>query len=325
MTFLPSASIDTLRSRAELTDKLRACFSCQGYWEVETPLWSRDTCVDAWIDPVPCTIDGVGDGFLQTSPEFHMKRLLAAGADSIWSLTRSFRAGEAGDRHNPEFAIVEWYRVGETHREAIAFTEHLVRSVASDSQLTLTTEPFPIVSYCDAFHTVLGLRVDHLTAEELQVVAIEHAPQVSGPLDRDGWLNALLAECVEPWLANFPAVFLADYPASQAALAKVRPADDEYDAPVAERFELYVHGVEIANGYHELTDAAELRTRFEHQNEKRVAAGKNALPIESRLLGAMEAGLPNCAGVALGWDRLVMLCLGHESLASVMPFPCERA
>lgn len=321
----PAASWETLQARADLTTRLRGYLQSHDFVEVEMPLWSRDTCVDAWIDPVPCTIASIGDGFLQTSPEFHMKRLLADGADRIWSLTRSFRDGECGPRHNPEFSIVEWYRVGDTHVEAMQFTEQLVRAVADGKVVTLPDEPFPVVSYYDAFHTVLGLRAEHLSAAELEVVAIEHAPQVRGPLDRDGWLNAHLAECVEPWLAGFPAVFLTDYPASQAALAKIRPGQDEYEADVAERFELYLSGVEIANGYHELTDAAELHARFVQQNARRVEAGKAALPVESRLLEAMRRGLPDCAGVALGWDRLVAICLGLDSIHKVIAFPAEFA
>ena len=325
MSFQPTASIDMLRKRAALTTRLREFFASENYWEAETPLWSRDTCVDAWIDPVPCSIESLGEGFLQTSPEFHLKRLLASGADQVWSLTRSFRNGEVGDQHNPEFSIVEWYRVGDTHEQAMAFTERLVRSVAAGNLFEPPNESFPVVRYYDAFHSVLGIRIETYDAQDLEVVAVEHAPAVRGPLDRDGWLNALLAECVEPWLATFPAVFLTDYPASQAALAKVREPDDLCDAPVAERFELYLGGVEIANGYHELTDATELRSRFESQNQKRLAAGKAALPIDSQLMAAMEHGLPDCAGVALGWDRLVMTCLGCECLGEVMAFPRDRA
>lgn len=319
--FESSASVETLRRRAELTAVLRQFFHNADFWEVETPLWSTDTCVDAWIDPVSCSINGVGAGFLQTSPEFHLKRLLACGADRIWSLTRSFRSGEAGTRHNPEFSIVEWYRVGDTHRDAMDLTEQLVRTVATGTSLQLTEQPFPIVSYYDAFERVLGIRVDEMTANDLAAVAIEHAPEAIGPFDRDGWLNVLLAQSVEPWLATFEAVFLTGYPASQAALAKIR--DD--DVPVAERFELYVGGVELANGYHELTDPAELRQRFNRENAKRAAAGKEQLPVESRLLEAMDHGLPDSSGVALGWDRLVMLCVGEQSIDAVMPFPIDRA
>ena len=218
--------------------------------------------------------------------------------------------------HNPEFAIVEWYRNGETHHDAMDRTERLVRAVGV---LDLPADPFPRLRYYDLMAEACGERVDDLAAEELEGLAERLGTSVVGPLDRDGWLNVLLAEQVEPKLAEQPAVFVVDYPASQAALAKVRDGRP----PVAERFELYVRGVELANGYHELTDADELRRRFIRQNELRTAAGLHPLPVESRLLEAMTDGLPDCAGVAVGWDRVVMLALGLTDVRDVMSFPVD--
>lgn len=321
MNFQPSANIETLRARAELNSHLREFFESEGFWEVETPLWSRDTCIDTWIDPVACTIDGFGQGFLQTSPEFHMKRLLASGADAIWALTKSFRGGEVGDRHNPEFSIIEWYKTGETHEHAMDRTERLIRMVAKVSRLELRDAPFIRLDYYEAFERVLGVHVDEMSAAELQQLARHFAPKVTGPFDRDGWLNALLSEAVEPWLSTQGAVFLTNYPASQAALATIRSGTP----PVAERFELYLDGIELANGYHELTDAEELRIRFEQHNQKRAEQQLVALPVESQLLSAMTYGLPACAGVAVGWDRLVMLALGLSSIRDVIAFPIDRA
>ncbi|MFG0332002.1 MAG: EF-P lysine aminoacylase EpmA [Maioricimonas sp. JB049] len=332
---VPSADLVTLRRRAQLTQSVRAFFDRHGYWEVETPLLSRDICVDAWIDPF--RLEGAGDDdstlYLQTSPEFTMKRLLVAGADAIWQLTRSFRQGETGRYHNPEFAILEWYRVGDDHHDQMTFVEALVRHVAARAvELGAETapsgwmaKPFRRLRYDDAFAEFAGSSVLELETDALAELARRHDLVVPESLrpgagDRDDWLNLLLAEVVEPALADEGGVFLYDYPASQAALAKVSPGPPA----VAERFELYLEGIEICNGYPELTDADELARRMRQQSERRAAAGMPALPVESRLLQAMQVGLPDCAGVALGLDRLVMWALGVESLAELIPFPFDR-
>ena len=220
--------------------------------------------------------------------------------------------------HNPEFSIVEWYRRGEDHRDAMARTERLVRAMMPGR---FSADPFPVVRYWDAVADACGRRAEALDARGLSSLAVECGVDVSGPLDRDGWLNAILAEVVEPRLAAMSVVFVTDYPDTQSALAVVRDGDP----PVAERFELYVGGVEVANGYHELTDADELRRRFVRQNELRVAAGKDPLPVDSRLLDAMRAGLPSCAGVAVGWDRVAMLALGLDDVREAMSFPVAEA
>lgn len=327
--FLPTASLHVLQHRARLLAAMRLIFAEEGYWEVETPLLSRDTCVDAWLDPFPVHMPGSNETwFLQTSPEFGMKRLLAAGATAIYQLTRSFRAGESGGRHNPEFTILEWYRAGDSHHEQMDFTERLVRAVqrcelSTDIPALALPPSIPRLTYDEAFERFAGTKVLQLSAAELVSLARQHRLHL--PLniesDRDGLLNLLLAELVEPGLARMQAVFLHDYPASQSALARVRPDDP----PVAERFELYLGGLEICNGYHELTDAAELRQRIEIQNTRRRQAGKPPLPPDSRLLQAMDVGLPASSGVALGIDRLVMWRLGLHAIADVIPFPADRA
>jgi lysyl-tRNA synthetase class 2 len=259
-----------------------------------------------------------------------MKRLVVAGADTIYQLGHVFRGGERGPRHNPEFTMLEWYRVGDSYHDQMRFTEDFIRHVASfslgpnDRPITLP-EQFERVSYDDAFERAVGTRVLQLkTSQLIELAALlgVSAPQSLSFDDRDGWLNLLLAERVEPWLASRGAVFLYDYPDTQSALASVR--DD--NPPVAERFELYLGPIELCNGYQELTDADELARRMRQQYEKRLAAGTDSLPVDSRLIEAMRRkGLPKCSGVALGFDRLVMWRLGLDRVDDVIPFPVDRA
>lgn len=336
---LPTASLQALVQRAHLLAAVRRFFDERGYFEVETPLLSHDVCVDAWLDPFivrDLGTSGGGDAmYLQTSPEFAMKRLLVAGAEAIYQITRSFRRGEAGQLHNPEFTIVEWYRVGSTIEQQMDLVEELVRSVAKpsshgvdprgkDSPTRKGFETFKRLAYDDAFERFAGRRVLTATCAELERLAQQHnvpiPPQFSED-DRDAWLNLLLASIVEPRLKELGAVFVYDYPASQSALARVRPDDP----PVAERFELYLDGIELCNGYQELTDADELATRMQRQADLRRANGLSELPTDSRLITAMRRGLPDCAGVALGFDRLALWVLAGESLTDVVAFPFERA
>lgn len=341
--FLPTATLATLQQRARLRAVVRRFFDEAGYWEVETPILSHDIVVDAWLEPFvthfhadPVASRGAAVPlYLQTSPEFGMKRLLAAGATAIYQVGKVFRNGESGRNHNPEFTMIEWYRVGDTHLDQMDMVERLVQTVfavGDQSRFAATRQrsarpDFLRLTYDDAFERFTGTRVLHLPTAELPRLAERHGivpPPSLEAGDRDGWLNFLLAELVEPHLGRERPTFLYDYPASQSALARVRPTVGDRPA-VAERFELYVEGVELCNGYHELTDPRELRRRIDQQSELRRAAGLPPLPRENRLLAAMEAGLPACAGVALGFDRLVMLALGHERLADVIAFPYERA
>lgn len=330
----PTASLTTLRLRAQLLDWLRQFFRSHGYWEVETPALSHDACVDAWLDPftVPA-----GDRLmsLQTSPEFAMKRLLAAGADAIFQIARVFRQGEVGPLHNPEFTMVEWYRRGDTYLAQLDFVELLTRefvheaarhapAAASVADL-LTREPFARLTYDEACARAVGGPVLSLPADRLEALVRERCPAVSPghPADgRDFWLQRLMVEAVEPHLAGIPAVLLRDFPDSQAALARVRPGSP----PVAERFELYLLGVEICNGYQELTDPVELQRRFVRQNQIRRSSGRIPLPEHSRMLDAMrDPGLPESAGVALGFDRLLMVSLGLTNVRDVLAFPWDIA
>jgi lysyl-tRNA synthetase class 2 len=266
--------------------------------------------------------------WLQTSPEFGMKRLLAAGAKAIYQITRAFRNGEVGSLHNPEFTIVEWYRTGDDLQTGMAL-------LSDFCQTMLDTPPAEQLSYQDAFLRELKFNPHTATVDQLAAITKQHGIAVPDGIghDRDNWLNLLLAECVEPNLGQRSPTILYDYPATQAALAKLRTetvssgnaSSESLKKTVAERFELYFHGIELANGYHELLDAAELRRRNTAANAARVAEGKPALPEESRLLEAMQAGLPACTGVALGLDRLLMLAAGAKTIAEVIAFPIDRA
>lgn len=319
----PTATWERLRLRAALLARLRAFFDRRGFLEVETPLLSADVVVDRHLHPLGVVLPddprlpGVGRRlWLQTSPEFAMKRLLAAGATAIYQITRAFRGAEAGRLHNPEFTLVEWYRGGDDYQAGRQFLSEV-------AEAALERGPAQQISYAAAFERFVGVDPHCAPVEELAAAARRHglaAPASLGE-DRDEWLNFLLAECVESRLGRGRPTILFDYPASQAALARVR----HQRPPVAERFELYADGVELANGYHELTDPAALRQRNAQTNRLRAAAGLPPLPEESRLLAAMEAGLPPCTGVALGFDRLAMIAAGAASLAEVMPLPIERA
>ena len=350
--FAPTASLAHLRRRAGVAAAVRGFFGAENYLEVDVPVLSADVVVDAHLEPLrtavrrdPADRAAGTRRFLQTSPEFHLKRLVAAGSGSVWTLARVFRDGEVGPRHNPEFTLAEWYGVGpgrNSWRDQVAVTERLIRAMAEASVGRQPHErstpldppgahgadaprsPFSMLTYDAAFARFAGTAVLDLAPPDLVALARDRGVTLPGGVenDRDGLLNVLLAELVEPHLgtaATGGPCFLCDYPASQAALAAIRR--DPGRPPVAERFELYAGGVELANGYQELTDPAELRERIEGENAKRVAGGLAPLPAESRLLAAMEHGLPRCSGVALGFDRAVMWLLGETELAAVTAFP----
>ena len=353
--FLPTAGWPALRKRAELLRQTRAFFDARGFLEVETPLLSADTVVDRHLDPFAVTLsqprkpepEGVSPRrltsasepplrgltspaqaesclWLQTSPEFAMKRLLAAGGEAIYQITRAFRNGERGRLHNPEFTMVEWYRRGDSY----AAGKRLLAELCAELLPFGAPEE---ISYAEAFRRHVGIDPHAASIEELVVITREKniaTPASMSPTDRDPWLELLLGELVEPQLGVERPAILYDYPASQAALAQVRPAsapDETDNPPVAERFELYVRGIELANGFHELLDPEVLRARNRKNNALRRSDGKPELPEESRLLAAMESGLPDCTGVALGFDRVVMLACGASSVRDVIAFPIDRA
>ena len=242
-----------------------------------------------------------------------MKRLVSAGMPRIFQVTRSFRNDEIGRLHNPEFTIVEWYRVGDDMQAGMDLLDDLLHA-------TMSAPPAIRTSYTEAFEQHVGVNPHRATTEELATLGAD-PPTGMRADDRDEWLNLLLATRIEPQLGRSAPELLYDYPTSQAALATtaVRESGDE----VAERFELYWQGVELANGYHELTDADELRRRLEAANQAREDDKRLALPMPESLLQAMERGLPACSGCALGFDRLAMLASGADSIEEVMPFRGE--
>lgn len=314
----PSASLDTLRLRAAVLAKIRAFFAARGVLEVETPALSAATVTDLHLASLEtrCRAEAAGELtlYLQTSPEFAMKRLLAAGSGPIYQVARAFRDGEAGRRHNPEFTLLEWYRPGLDHHGLMDEMDALLGEV-------LGAAPAERLSYGELFAGRLGIDPHRATGAELEAAARAAGFTDALDLERDAWLDLLLSVVLEPGLGRGRPTFLYDFPASQAALARVRPGPP----PLAERFEVYVEGMELANGFHELTDAAEQRHRFERDLERRRERGLPEVPIDHRLLAALAAGLPPCAGVALGVDRLVMLAAGVSSLAEVVAFPIDRA
>lgn len=255
--------------------------------------------------------------YLQTSPEFAMKRLLAAGSGPIYQICKAFRNGEAGRWHNPEFTILEWYRPGWDHHG-------LMSEVAALAQRILGADrPVEKHSYGDLFAQYLGLDPHAADSRELRACALEQGLAGVDALDLTAgdWLDLLLTQCIEPRLGREGLCFVYDYPATKASLARIR-ADSP---PVAERFELYVQGIELANGFHELTDAQEQRRRFAQESDSRRRAGQEVPPLDEHFLAALEAGLPSCSGVALGVDRLLMLALGRQRIDEVIAFPLDRA
>ncbi len=317
----PTASIETLRRRADCLRRVRAFFDRRGFFEVTTPVLSSDTVVDLHLDPLLVTLyddprrPGQGrQSFLQTSPEFHMKRLVAAGADAIYQITPAFRAAEQGLLHNIEFSMLEWYRVGDDMQQGM----QLLSDFAADFFAAGASTQ---VSYQDAFASVWGCDPHTAADGELLARAADLRTTTGGDA-RDDLLDLLWSHGVQPGLAAEQPVIVYDFPASQAALAKVR-SDAQGD--VAERFELYFRGVELANGYHELTDAEELKRRISLTNQQRRAAGKPALPEENRLLDAMRSGFPPTTGVALGLDRAVMVAIGERKLEKVFTFSAGNA
>ncbi len=323
--FLPSAQIDALKHRADVLRKLRRFFDDRDFFEVETPLLSHDIVIDRHLHPVGIPknqITGVDSNsnellWLQTSPEFGMKRLVASGAAAIYQIGKAFRRSETGEMHNPEFTMLEWYRVGDNLKTGMDLLAELIEEILKQPKTKR-------VSYRQIFLQHVGVDPFSCAVSDLKSVATEHGITIEMPCEasaRDEWLNLILSRLIEPKLGFDGGVIIYDWPASQAALAVIR----QEEIPVAERFEIYVKGVELANGYHELLDADELARRNSVVNQERVKDGQTLLPEESRLLHAMRAGLPACAGVAVGVDRLILLALGMKRINEVIAFPIDRA
>jgi lysyl-tRNA synthetase class 2 len=317
--------MDSLRLRARVLARVRDYFAQAGVLEVDTPVLSPAGATDPALHSFRTRYHGPGplhgsSLYLHTSPEFPMKRLLAAGSGSIYQICKVFRDGESGRRHNPEFTLLEWYRVGFDHFDLMDDVELLLRSVLKD---LVPLESVVHCTYRELFVECAGVDPFTASGDEIRACLRSHAitpPVGLSPDDHDGWLDLLMTHLIEPRLGA-GLVFIRDYPASQAALARLRRGTP----PVAARFEAYLNGVELANGYHELTDAAEQERRFAQDNARRVAQGQEPVAVDRRLLAALTAGLPNCAGVALGIDRLLMVVAGSDALDGIITFSLDDA
>lgn len=317
MPWQPSADLRALRARAALLASVRAFFDERGVLEVETPLLCSSGITDPSIEPlkVECGVSiGSAPRYLQTSPEYAMKRLLAAGSGPIYQVARAFRDGEAGSRHNPEFTLLEWYRPGLDYRQLMTEVEALLRCCLGDG---LSDGPAKYYSYRQLFLEVLAVDPFLAGATELETCARQHIDVGSLTGDSDLWLDLLMSHVIEPVLATRGLCFVYDYPRSQAALSRIAWVDG---VEVGQRFEFYLDGLELGNGYFELSDAREQRHRFEADNTRRLATGLNPMPIDERLLDALDHGLPLCSGVALGLDRLLMVAFRGAKIRDVLAF-----
>lgn len=323
----PTASLDMLQTRARLLSRIRAFFADKDIYEVQTQVMSHSGNTEPAIESFVTQYDGnakqlATPSFLNTSPEFAMKRLLAAGSGSIFQICPVFRQGEQGRKHNPEFTMLEWYRLNFDHHALMGEVNLLVRFVAED---LLSFERSQFYTYQDAMLKFAEVDPFTATIEELKLATNKAGIDVVGLADseneRDSWLDLLMCQVVEKNLPENCPVFIYNYPASQAALSKIKKGSPD----VAERFELYINGMEIANGFHELTDADEQALRFKQQQQLRKERGQPGIPADHHLIEALKHGLPDCAGVAIGLDRLLMALTGAEHINEVISFPFERA
>lgn len=322
MMWKPTASLEALQKRAQILKKIRQFFEDRGILEVETPLMGKTATPDPLIEPFVTSYKGpiAPHGqtlYLQTSPEFAMKRLLAAGYGAMFQICKAFRNGEVGRLHNAEFTMLEWYRPGLNHEDLIQEVSDLLVEI-------LDVPEAELMSYQGIFEHYLSFNPHELsicTPRYLEAIAqaqglIQELDELD--LDYNGWLDLLFSEIIQPQLGMERPLVIVDFPASMAALAQIR--HESHGTPVAERFEFYVRGVELANGYHELLDAKEQTQRFEENIRQRASLGGTPLAMDDKLLAALEAGLPACSGVALGIDRLVMVALNAKRLNEVMSF-----
>ena len=319
----PTTAPEALRRRAAMLAELRTFFAERGVLEVETPLLSAETTLDLHLDSLNSEVEAPGMArrtlYLQTSPELAMKRLLAAGSGSIYQVCKAFRGGERGRWHNPEFTILEWYRVGWDHHRLMQEVADLIATLLGGSR---RLEAATYVTYADLMKRHADVDpYDTPTRNLRRIVERSSSRAETSGLDRDDLLSRLFVDRVEPRLAADRVTVVFDYPASQAAMARLGATDSR----TSERFEAFVGAIELANGYGELSDAAEQRQRLENDLVRRRALGRPLPPMPLRFLAALEAGLPRCAGVALGFDRLLGLDLEARRIDDLIAFPVERA
>lgn len=314
----PTSNFDTMRLRAKIYAQIRQFFAERDVLEVDTPIMSHAAVTDTHLASMPVLYQAIGSQqtetcYLHTSPEYPMKRLLAAGSPSIYQICKVFRNGEVGRFHNPEFTMLEWYKLGWNDKQLMDEVDELL-------QMILLTQPAERMSYEQAFLEYVHLNPHVASVKELQQCAVAHNLKVIGDIDknnRDIWLQLIMSEVIEMRIGKEIPTIIYDFPASQAALARVR----HDKIPVAERFEVYFKGVELANGFHELADAQEQSKRFDHDLQKRVHLGLPLPPRDERFIAALANGLPDCAGVALGLDRVIMIAANANSIDQVISFP----
>ena len=324
MDFLPTADAASLRRMAALCRDARRFFDQRGFFEVITPVLSHDVLVDLHVEPISLTVGGE-ELFLQTSPEFAMKRLLAGGADRIYQIAHAFRRGDRGAQHNIEFTLLEWHRAGDNYDDGM--------NLLADLAEALLDRPRPArVSFAELFVSAVGINPHLATEEDLHALCdsrgISYPESFVGQdaASADDWLDLIFTETIQPGLGAHQPVIVYDYPAYEPQLARTGTVTERGESyQVTQRFELFADSLELANGYHELTDPEELSRRFERIAEKRRRLNKPALPTESRLLEAMRAGLPASSGCALGMERAAMVRFGKSAIDQVLPFPIERA
>lgn len=317
----PTASIERLRQRAHIIKLIRDFFYARGVLEVETPLLGHTSVTDPYIQSIAALVQphhGAREQryYLQTSPEYAMKRLLANNCGPIFQICKAFRQEQTGRFHNPEFTMLEWYRPGFDHHLLMDEMDELL-------QLVLKIKKARRLSYTQTFQTYLNVNPHQTTSEELKQIAIDQQLDIAADInDIDTWLQLLMSEVIEKQLASDTVpTFIYDFPMTQAALAKIIPGNP----PVAARFEVYYCGLELANGFYELQNAKEQRDRFEKNNRTRETLALDKLPIDELFLAALEQGLPDCAGVALGIDRLIMLALDCKAISEVLSFNFSRS
>ena len=314
VSWRPTATFENLRLRAEVLTKIRAFFTARDILEVETPLLERSTITDPNIQSFTSRYHLAGSDkeevlYLQTSPEFAMKRLLAAGSGSIFQIGKAFRNEECGQLHNPEFTILEWYHLGFDHHDLMGEMDEFLYYL-------LELPKAEKLSYQQAFKKYLAIDPLSCNTQELRRVALQRGLNDFAKLDHDGWLNILFANFIEPNLGIDRPVFIYDFPVSQAALSRI----NEGDPRVASRFEVFINGIELSNGFHELANASEQHQRFLRDLEKRQQLNLPQLSLDDRFLAAIDY-LPDCAGVAMGIDRLLMIMANTKNIEDVVAFP----
>jgi len=303
-TWQPTATLSVLKKRQTIIDKIRIFLKNKGYLEVETPLLSHRTVTDPYI----ASITTKQDYYLQTSPEFAMKRLLVAFNQPIFQISKAFRQEEMGHQHNPEFTMLEWYRPGFDHHD-------LMTEVDAFMAYVIDSQPAKRLSYQEIFEKILMINPHDVKIKQLKQLIIKHEINVENLSFKDDYLNLLFSHIIEPQL--YDPTFIYDYPASQASLAKIK-------GNVGQRFEFYIRGVELANGFNELCDADEQQHRFNNDLKQRQMRGLPLVKIDENFMNALKNGMNDCAGVALGVDRLVMIATNCQHIHEVIGFPFDR-